>query len=172
MWTKSNKNYGDYIFSEYSNNDGNNGNLGLNLNISNNTSNVIFGSNNTASIGNNIFFDYKFTNKSLNCENEHLIFLDTKGSEVTIQFIEDDWKNLNASWFIISEGSLSMIHKYQTIKENENFKSAPNIKYFGTPEYCWEFQFLSTSDKINNVARGKHQLFIICTKFHKFSKTL
>ena len=79
MLTKSNKDYGDYIYCEYSTNDGNNSNLGLNLNISNNTFrssvvNVILGSNNTASIGNNIYFDYNtFKNKSSNWGNEYFL---------------------------------------------------------------------------------------------------
>ena len=57
---------------------------------------------------------------------------------------------------IISEGPLSMTHKYQVVKENENFQYDLNIKYFGTLEYCWEFKFLSTLDEINNVAHRKH----------------
>ena len=182
IWTKSDKNYRDNIYSEYGGDDGNNCNLGLNFNISNNkfcsfVVNGIFGSNSTVSIGNNIYFDYNIIkDKSLNWGNEYLTFSDTKEREVSIQLVENDCENLNVFWFIISNGSSSMIHGHQTIKENKNFVNTTDpllirlgrmeFENFSTPtgdlsgylfpEYCWEFKCLSTLDKVNNAALGKH----------------
>ena len=52
---------------------------------------------------------------------DYITYFDTKGAEVTITYLENEWTDLNVSRFILTDGPVNIIAESMDISNNRNF---------------------------------------------------